>query len=243
VLTVATSDGDPPANYKNETGNPAGTDLDLAAEWAKKLGLQLEIQWLDWPAAQAAVAAGRADLIVGGMAKTEERAKVYFLTDPIGYNGMEITQRKDSNFSRLEDFKDGNYKYGTIAGYPYVPYLRKVPGIGDNLVVYPTPDLAIKDLVDGRVDALSMCLGVPLYNLYAHPELPIKAVKMPKGSGDIPEDIWASAVVAGVYKNEPELGQALNPLIAEEWDSGFLTEVYVKYFGSEGGKIMTEPFK
>ena len=81
---------------------------------------------MEWSGALQSVISGRDDIAGGGMGYTPARAATFAMTEPIGWAWMELTQKKATNFSKLEDFQSGKV-LGTINGYSYIEYFKKVP--------------------------------------------------------------------------------------------------------------------
>ena len=72
-LVVATSPDWPPYEYIDDDGNIVGTDI-LMCEWmAEQLGVELEIQPMNFDACLAAVGQGDVDMMVAGLTYDPER--------------------------------------------------------------------------------------------------------------------------------------------------------------------------
>ena len=73
-LVVATNAYFPPFEYHDSTtGEITGWDMDIAAELAKKLGVELVIEDMEFDAIINAVTSGKADFGAAGMTVTEDR--------------------------------------------------------------------------------------------------------------------------------------------------------------------------
>jgi len=94
-LTVATSPEFAPWEFidpdKSGQDKYAGFDMAFARYIAKELGVELEIQAMDFQAVQAAVTQGKVDLGISGFAYTEERAESMELSD---YYNVETRMRQ-----------------------------------------------------------------------------------------------------------------------------------------------------
>lgn len=73
VLTMATNAYFPPYEYY-EGDQVVGIDADIAQAIADKLGLELQIEDMEFDAIITAVQTGKADMGLAGMTVTEERA-------------------------------------------------------------------------------------------------------------------------------------------------------------------------
>ena len=84
VIVLATSPDFAPQEFEDiSSGKPTyvGCDIDLANYSADYLGVELEIQAMDFQACQAAVSTGKADFSISGYAYNEDRAENYEVSD------------------------------------------------------------------------------------------------------------------------------------------------------------------
>jgi polar amino acid transport system substrate-binding protein len=73
----------PPQFYRDpQTREPAGYDVEMLKLMAKDLGVELQIEDMDFTATVPSLLAGRVDLIANGLVNTPERAKTIQFTDP-----------------------------------------------------------------------------------------------------------------------------------------------------------------
>ena len=113
-----------PFSFLNEHGKPDGFSVDLVNAVCKELNLRCEIKlYQDWGKAQADVAAGLADAVVG-FGKTAERERDFDFSEKIATNNAVLAVRKETaTIHSLEDL------YGTsiaaVSGTPYFSYLSK----------------------------------------------------------------------------------------------------------------------
>jgi ABC-type amino acid transport substrate-binding protein len=237
TLTLATSDGFPPWMSLDANKEIVGTDADVIKEIAKELGLKLQPQVMEWSGAIQAVLSGRADLAGGGMAWSEERSKTLAMTDAIGWQPMDLTQRKSSNLTKLEDFKGGK-TIGTIIGFSYVNVLKAVPWIGENLKLYPTADAAVLDLQAGRVDALVLAANYGIYLSKQRPDLDLKVVVI-EPTPLIPEYMRRGRGTFAAAKDNQALIDAMNVVIKRMWADGRMKKIFEKY--DQTDKAFIEP--
>lgn len=84
VIVLATSPDFAPQEFEDISSGDTkyvGCDIDLANYIADYLGVELEIQAMDFQACQAAVSTGKADFSISGYAYKPERAENYEITD------------------------------------------------------------------------------------------------------------------------------------------------------------------
>ena len=146
-LTIGINGDMPMTSVKD--GKLIGTDGELIAAIAGKLGLEVNVVQMEWSALIQATKQGKVDLMLGSMGWTKERSQVMLLTDPIYYFGTFLLQKKTSSYSTFEDMK--GHSVGTVTGFTLVPELKSVPGIGE-VKLYDTSDGVMRDVLAGRLD-------------------------------------------------------------------------------------------
>ena len=111
VIVLATSPDFPPQEFEDISSGEktyVGCDIDLAQYIADYLGVELEIQAMDFQACQAAVSTGKADFSISGYAWKEDRAENYELTDFFGKDEdgqvVIVPADKASDYQSPEDF-------------------------------------------------------------------------------------------------------------------------------------------
>ena len=75
-LTMATNAAFPPYEMTTDAGEFEGIDVDTAKAIAEKLGLELQIDDMDFDAALLSVQQGKADIVMAGVTVTDERKAV-----------------------------------------------------------------------------------------------------------------------------------------------------------------------
>ena len=71
-LTMATNAAFPPYEMTTDAGEFEGIDIDTAKAIAEKLGLELQIDDMDFDAALLSVQQGKADIVMAGVTVTDE---------------------------------------------------------------------------------------------------------------------------------------------------------------------------
>ena len=142
-LTMATNAAFPPYEMTTDAGEFEGIDIDTAKAIAEKLGLELQIDDMDFDAALLSVQQGKADIVMAGVTVTDERKAVMDFSDIIVPEGSDITSPDD-----LAGKKIGTQR-GTT-GYIYCS-----DDFGDDAVVaYDDGLTAVQALNNGQVDAV-----------------------------------------------------------------------------------------
>ena len=92
-----------PMGFKDESGEYVGFDIDLATELASRLGLELELQPIDWEAKFLELDAGNIDMVWNGLTITEPRKLETLFSDPYMHNEQIIIVRADSDIKTKAD--------------------------------------------------------------------------------------------------------------------------------------------
>ena len=157
-LIMATNAAFPPYEYI-EDNMIVGIDAEIAALIAEKLGLELEIQDVDFDSIVPGVAGGKYDMGIAGMTVTEERKKIVNFTDTYATNVQAIIVSEGSPIKSADDIAtDGSMKIGVQLGTIGDFYASAEPedwGFGeDNVKRYKTGPGALQALISGKVDAV-----------------------------------------------------------------------------------------
>ena len=81
-LTMATNAAFPPYEMTTDAGEFEGIDVDTAKAIAEKLGLELQIDDMDFDAALLSVQQGKADIVMAGVTVTDDRKASPTATPP-----------------------------------------------------------------------------------------------------------------------------------------------------------------
>ena len=107
VLTMATNAAFPPYEYI-EGGEVVGIDADIAGAIAEKLGLELQIEDMEFDAIIEAVKSGKADIGLAGMTVTPDRAEEVNFTASYATGVQVVIVTEDSAIVSVDDlFAEG----------------------------------------------------------------------------------------------------------------------------------------
>lgn len=221
VLVVATSPDWPPYEYMGEDGSYMGSDIDFAKYIAEQLGVELQIDAMEFDAVLAALANGKCDLGVAGMTYKEERLEVMDFSDVYYDDGDQvllILAEKADELDSLAAFagktvaaQNGTMQFDLVA--EQLPDSKEEP-----ITNIPTAVLMLKE---GKVDGVAVSSVVAKSYLESMPELAVCAEIF-----DHPPE----GVLMGVVKDEPELLAAVNEIIAEVNEQG----LYEQWVAAQG---------
>ncbi|SEL93001.1 amino acid ABC transporter substrate-binding protein, PAAT family [Roseateles sp. YR242] len=172
TLRIACEGTYPPFNFKNEKGELAGFDVDIAKALAAKLGVKPEFTTTEWSAILAGLQAGKYDVIVNQVAATDERRKTFDFSGPyvISYPQLIVRANETRKLDTPADLK--GKKIGVGQGSNFAALAKSIDGV--EVRTYPGATEYLQDLATGRIDAaMNDSLLIPY--LKAKTRLPVKA--------------------------------------------------------------------
>ena len=168
-LVVATNAYFPPFEYF-EGNKFKGVDIEIASKIATKLGKTLFVKDMDFEAIIPSVASGESDIGMAGLTVNDERLKtVDFYMGYYSYYQVITVRESTTLFDECKNAEDvenilkaqnSKYKIGTQNGTTGYMYSAGDSGFGydgfKNLTTkgYTTGALAMKDLSNGKIDAV-----------------------------------------------------------------------------------------
>jgi polar amino acid transport system substrate-binding protein len=165
-LTLGLDDAFPPMGFRNEANEIVGYDIDLAREVARRLGVALVPQPIDWNSKEQELATGQIDCIWNGFSITPERRKALLFSPPYLKNAQVIVVRNDSPVRTLGGL--AGKSAGTQAGSASIDALDDAPEFRNSLkevVEYKDFLTALMDLDVGGIDAVVIDLVVANDNI------------------------------------------------------------------------------
>lgn len=165
TFTVGFDQNFPPMGFVGDDGEYTGFDLELAAEAAKRMKMELKLQPIDWDSKDMELESGNVDCIWNGFT-INGREELYTWTDPYMENKQVFVVKADSGINTLEGLagkrvavqKDSSAE-AALADEPEL-----VEGFGEYIKTadYNT---ALMDLKAGGVDAVAMDIIVAAYQI------------------------------------------------------------------------------
>ena len=218
-LIMSTNAAFPPYEMTTDSGEFEGIDIETAQAIADKLGLELQIDDMDFDAALLAVQQGKADMVMAGVTVTDERQNVMDFTDSYATGIQSIIVKEDSDIASVDDL--AGKKIGTQRGT--TGYLYCSDDFGDeNVVAYDNGLTAVQMLNNGQVDCVVIDNAPAKEFIAANPGLKLLDTAYVEESYAI-----------GVGKGNTELKDAINTALEELKADGTLQELSEKYFGQD----------
>ena len=218
-LIMSTNAAFPPYEMTTDSGEFEGIDIETAQAIADKLGLELQIDDMDFDAALLAVQQGKADMVMAGVTVTDERQNVMDFTDSYATGIQSIIVKDDSDIASVDDL--AGKKIGTQRGT--TGYLYCSDDFGDeNVVAYDNGLTAVQMLNNGQVDCVVIDNAPAKEFIAANPGLKLLDTAYVEESYAI-----------GVGKGNTELKDAINTALEELKADGTLQAIVDKYITAE----------
>lgn len=221
-ITIAMEGTWAPWTYHDEDDVLVGYDVEVGQKIAEYLGVTPNFIEGEWDGLLAGLEVGRYDIMINGVDITPERELKYNFSTPYAYNRTAVIVRGDDDrIQAMEDLKDKHTANTISSTYAEVAekYGARVTGVDDL-------NQTIELLSSGRIDA-TLNAEVTYYDyMNAHPESNLKIAVL---------DSEETSVGIPIRKGEDtaSLLEAVNEALAQMAESGELTELSIKYFGTD----------
>ena len=218
-LTMATNAAFPPYEMTTDAGDFEGIDIETAQAIADKLGLELQIDDMDFDAALLSVQQGKADIAMAGITVTDERKAVMAFSDSYATGIQSIIVPEGSDIASPDDL--AGKKIGTQRGT--TGYIYCTDDFGeDSVVAYDNGLTAVQALNNGQVDAVVIDNAPAKEYVAANPGLKVL------------ETSYAEEDYAiGMNKDNTALVEAVNAALEELKADGTLQSIVDKYITAD----------
>ncbi len=218
-LTMSTNAAFPPYEMTTDSGDFEGIDIEVAGAIAEKLGLELQVDDMDFDAALLAAQNGKSDMVMAGVTVTDERLKVMDFSDTYAEGIQSIIVPEDSDIATADDLS--GKAIGTQRGT--TGYLYCTDDFGEeNVIAYDDGLTAVQALNNGQVDAVVIDNAPAQEFVAANPGLKIL------------DTAYAQEDYAiGVAKGNTQLLDAINGALEELKADGTLQAIVDKYITAE----------
>ena len=222
-LIMSTNAAFPPYEMTTDAGGFEGIDVDIADAIAKKLGLTLEVQDMDFDSALLAVQQGKSDIVMAGVSVTDERKLVMDFSTSYA-TGVQVVIVKEGSDVTMDNL--GEKMIGTqrgTTGYIYASDAPENGGYGeDHVKAYDNGAAAVNALLNGQVDCVIIDSAPALEYVKANPGLTTL------------EGNWVEEQYAiGFGKNNTQLVDAVNKALAELTADGTIQKIIDKYIKAD----------
>ncbi len=214
-----------PWTYHDEDDQLVGYDVEVAQNIAQRLGVEARFAEGEWDGLLAGLDSGRYDIMVNGVDIDEARSEKYDFSIPYAYNRTAVIVSGDNDSIQSMEDLNGKSTANTLnSTYANVAesYGAEVTGVDDFIQT-------IELLNSGRIDA-TLNAEVSYYDYMAqHPDANVKIACIDPQSTQVAIPMRKGAESAALVS-------AINDALAEMAEDGTLTELSMKYFGTDISK-------
>lgn len=197
-----------------------GIDIDIAQYIAQQLGVEMEIQDMQFSALVPTMQSGRADIIISGLSPTEARKEVIDFTDSYYFPMNAIICRQGAGYDTLDALKGKTI--GVSMGTSYANVAASVEGA--NVAELDNTPLVIQEILNDRCDAGIFDSTQAAVFVQETPGLEMHIIQ----SAVTMEDTFAIALPKG----SPYVDQ-INQILSQMLTDGTMHNILVKYLGEE----------
>ena len=217
-LIMSTNAAFPPYEMTDDNGNVVGIDADIAAAIAEKLGLELQIEDMDFDSALLAVQQGKSDMVMAGVSVDPEREAVMDFSTSYA-TGVQVVIVKEGSDVTLDNL--GEQLIGTQRGTTGEIYCTDDYG-ADHVAAYDNGISAVQALMNDQVDCVVIDQAPALEFVAANP-----------GLTTLETEYANEDYAIGVNKGNTALLDAINNALAELTADGTIQSILDSYISAE----------
>lgn len=213
-LIMSTNAAFPPYEMVADDGSFEGIDVEIAGAVAKKLGLELVVDDMDFDAALLAVQQGKSDIVMAGVTVNEDRKMVMNFSDTYS-KGVQVVIVKEGSDVTLDNL--GDQMIGTQRGTTGYIYASGDYG-EDHVTAYDNGASAVQALANGQVDCVIIDSAPAEAFVAANPGLTI-----------LDTEYTVEDYAIGMNKDNTALLEAINGALKELTEDGTIPAIVEKY--------------
>ena len=217
-LIMSTNAAFPPYEMTTDDGGFEGIDVEIAQAIATKLGLELQIDNMEFTAALEAAQSGMSDMVMAGVTVNEERLAVMNFTDSYA-TGIQVVIVKEGSDVTLDNL--GEQLIGVQNGTTGWQYCTDDFG-NDHVAAFDNGITAVQALMNDQVDCVVIDQGPAQVFVSENPGLTI-----------LDTEYTVEDYAIGVAKDNEGLLNAINTALAELKADGTVQSIIDKYITAE----------
>lgn len=220
ILKVATEPDFPPFQFRENTGELKGFDIDLIKAIGQEAGLEIRFQILPFDQIIPAIEKQTVGAAISGITITPERQKIISFSYPYFKTGLAIAVHKDNQ--EIKDLESLSHKkIGVKIGTTSANEPQKVTG--GKISYFNSTALALQALSKGNVDAVINDKPVILYLINSDNLTKIKVIQ------PVLTEEYYGIATPKKSENLAKINQALVKVIK----TGVYKKIYQKWFKVE----------
>ena len=221
-LTIATDTNFPPFEFKDpQTGKHTGFDVELWDAIAKEIGVEYDLQPMDFNGIIPGLQSGQLDAGIAGITIKPERAKVVDFSDPY-YNAGLLLLVKASNkdITKVEDLE--GKLVATKLGTTSEDFLKK-NAKAKEVKLYPNNDAMFMELMMGGADAV----------MFDSPVIANYVREVGKEKVKVVGPLYMGQSYGIGFPKGSELVGKVNVALKALKENGSYRQLYLKWFNTE----------
>ena len=251
TIRIGTEGAYPPWNNLNTAGELEGAEIDFGNEACKRMGVDCEWVTQDWDGIIPALLNGKYDIIIAGMSITEERKQKVNFTNGYMNDGARFWVLKDSGLANLSvagvtkvNMNNAGGKEKAAVGQlislmegktvcvqsstTHANFVEQYMSSSAMIKLYQTVDDHNIDLIAGRCDAVLSDVASAL-DFMETDQGSNAAFTGPTFSGGP----WGDGVGGAIRKEDTDILEMWNKVIAEMASDGTTANITKKWFGRD----------
>lgn len=211
-----------PWTYHDESGELVGYDVEVAKAIAEHLGVKATFVEGEWDGLLAGLEAGRYDIMVNCVDVDEDRKEKYDFSTTYAYNRTAVVVHgDDDSIQNMEDLA-GKVTANTITS----TYAAVAQRYGAEVTAVDDLNQTFELLLTGRIDATLNAEETYYDYMRAHPDARLKIACLDP-------EYKEAAIPMRKGEETATLLAAVNEALEEMRQDGTLSELSIKYFGTD----------
>lgn len=224
----------PPQSFQNADGTYGGFNVDVGAEIAKRMGLEVEYSAIPFDAVVAGSWADRFDISVGSVTVTEARKEVLDFTKPYYYSLAQLAATTASGITTVDGFAGQAICMG--AGTTYQQWVEGTLVLADAPEPAPVPEGATTFVVETDQNcAEAASMGRTDFTGWLTDKMVVEdAIAKGAPMVSVGDPVFAEALAVALDKSVADNDSflaAVDQIIADMHADGTLAELSKKWYG------------
>ena len=220
-LKVGVNPNYPPTAMYNDQNQLVGFDIDIAGKLAAMLGVKATYVTVDPNSRVPFITSGRIDIVMGGMTRTPDRAKLIDFSVPVMTESLGALSVEGKPFKSLSDLDKDTVTLAEVRGTTPIPWIAANLPHAKVILLDNHPDV-LRAVAQGRADAVVDDLAS-----LGEVAKTVDAKWMPL-AGHAKEVDWDCI---GVNRNDQTLRRWLNVALYSLEQGDFVQQTYKKWYG------------
>jgi polar amino acid transport system substrate-binding protein len=218
TLTICSDTPYEPFEFRDESGEDTGYDIDLLRAVADRAGLDIEVIDLPFDGILGSLAAGDCDVVASALTITEERAEQVDFSEPYFDADQSLLVKSDAGVGSLDDL--AGESIGVQSGTTGAQYARQNTPDGAEVVAFEDSDALFAAIEAGEIAAILQDLPVNAYRATQDDTLEVV-------------ETFATGEEYGfaVAKDNESVLSFVDDGLSALRDDGTFDEIYSTYFG------------